>query len=395
MEHFRRFGEAIGLSSAAAAAIMLIAGSALAGGYDTGERDWDFLFQQDKVAAEIGVRYVDPQRTLKNVTNTALPGSTASVRESAAFFIPRASVAVRLGDPFRCMGSYRQPFAGYADYGSTWAGAGAAITQDFTSNDYGLTCSGALPVGKGDVQVLAGVSYDSIAYKLTQAGAFGTMTTDVSDDGLGWRTGVAYEIPAYALRASLIYNAAVDYHMHGTFSIPGLPATPIFGSITMPQSVELKAQSGVAPGWLAFGAVKWTNWSVDQNMPLCPVGTPSCTIATSISGLTLEWRDTWTVTAGVVRAFSDKFALSPSFTWDQGASQGFTSQTDTWTAGLTAVITPNKNTRISVGGTAGILTGGSLSTAVLPGGIPNPLGYTASFGDDLVWSLSGSAKINF
>ena len=39
--------------------------TASAGGYDTGERDWDFLFQTANYAAEAGVRYVDPQRTLK------------------------------------------------------------------------------------------------------------------------------------------------------------------------------------------------------------------------------------------------------------------------------------------------------------------------------------------
>jgi hypothetical protein len=47
------------------------------------------------------------------------------------------------------------------------------------------------------------------------------------------------------------------------------------------------------------------------------------------------------------------------------------------------------------GGTVGLLTAGTSSTMVLPGGIPNLLGYTATFGNDLVWTLSGGATIRF
>src|SRR5690606_13509088 len=137
-------------------------------------------------------------------------------------------------------------------------------------------------------------------YELTQsAGLAGIRTTSVSDEGFGWRAGLAFEVPDYALRVSLIYNSAIDYDMTGTVSVSAFPgATPVFGSITMPQSVEFKAQSGVAPGWLAFGTVRWTDWSVAENMPLCTVGTPVCTQAAAVSGLTLLWKDTWTATLG-------------------------------------------------------------------------------------------------
>ena len=105
----------------------------------------------------------------------------------------------------------------------------------------------------------------------------------------------------------------------------------------MPQSVELKAQSGIAPGWLAFGSVKWTNWSVDQDMALCAPGVSPCItgVPAALSALTLMWKDTWTVTLGAAHQFSKQFSLAGSLTWDQGATQGFTSQTDTWTGDLT------------------------------------------------------------
>ena len=68
---------------------------------------------------------------------------------------------------------------------------------------------------------------------------------------------------------------------------------------------------------------------------------------------------------------SEQFSLAGSLTWDQGASQGFTSQTDTWTANLTGVWTPHKNFEFRFGGAVGVLTGGSLSTATLGSGLSN------------------------
>jgi long-chain fatty acid transport protein len=381
----------------AAVLSLLAAATAHAGGYDTGERDWDFLFQQDRFAFEAGTTYVDPQRKLKNVSTTAFPGTTASVEETDAFAVARLSVAARLGENARCMGSYREPWAGHADYGSSWVGAPSAITQDFSSTDLGLTCALATSLGPGDFHLLAGVSYQEISYELTQSeGIAGIRSTSVSDGSIGWRAGLAYEIPEYALRTSLIYNSEIDYDMTGTVeSALFSSTTPVFGSISMPQSVELRAASGIAPNWLAFGAVKWTDWSVDQNMPLCASGTPTCTQAGAVSGLTLLWKDTWTVTIGAAHRLTQLVSLAADITWDQGASEGFTSQTDTWTTGLTAVITPNEHFTIRVGGTVGVMTGGSLSTAVLPGGIPNPVGYTASFDEDLVYAVRAAMALRF
>lgn len=391
----------------AAAAVVWLSLAAHAGGYDTGERDWDFLFQQDNFAAEAGTRYIDPQRTLKNIQSVGIAfapayPSAASNNETEAFSVERFSVMGRLTENLRCMGSYRQPFEGHANYGTTWFAAASATEQHFTSEDYGLTCAVSTAVGMGNLLFIGGASYQTIGYELVQyfGPLAGTGRTNVSDDGVGWRAGVGYEIPQYALRATLIYNSAIGYDMTGTgtnLATGGLPYNgPLAGSMSMPQSVELKAQSGIAPGWLAFGSVKWTNWSVDQDMPLCAPGTASCiTGAGAYSALTLLFRDSWTVTLGAAHQINEQFSLAGSLTWDQGASQGFTSQTDTWTADLTAIWMPRKQFELRFGGSVGVLTGGSLSTATLATGIANPVGYTASFGDDLVYALSAKAALHY
>lgn len=388
----RKMGRAVQGLLLAAGMTIAMPGAALAGGYDTGERDWDFLFQQQDMAFEAGMRHIHPDRVL-TITGGTL-GAAGQVREAAPFSVYRASAAMRLGEMTRCMASYRQPFAGEADYGAAWAYSLAVVSQSFTSDDYGLTCSlgfdaGEL-LGQGQFHLLGGISHQEIRYRLTQnAGPGGFLITDVSDHSLGWRAGLAYEIPEYALRASLIYNSAIDYDMSGTVSLTNAPGViPVAGSITMPQSAELKFQTGVAPGWLAFGSVKWTDWSVAEQMILFAGPVPA-------SGLVLDFEDSWTVTVGAAHQVNEWLSLAGSLTWDQGATSGFTSQTDTLSLGLDAILDNGQGASLRLGGTIGRMSGGSFSTQFLPGGVVNPFWYSASFGDDLVWSLGVTASVKF
>ena len=101
------------------------------------------------------------------------------------------------------------------------------------------------------------------------------------------------------------------------------------------------------------------------------------------------------MTLGAAHQFTDMFTLAGNVTWDQGATQGFTSNTDTWMFGLAGVLSPNEHVTFKLDGQVGVLTGGSLSTATLQGGAPNPVGYTATFGDDLVYSVGASVTGKF
>ena len=260
--------------------------AAHAGGYDTGERDWDFLFQQDKFAAEAATRYIDPQRTLKNVVGRRLPdGPVDCANDRDRGFLGRALQRHGAADAAICAAwaAIAQPFEGHANYGHVVRrrlGDRAALhLRGLRADLRGLDAGGH---GQPAVHRRRLLPDDQLraAAELQHVPGGGPASTNVSDDGVGWRAGIGYEIPQYALRATLIYNSAIGYDMTGTgVACSRALATirgPLAGSITMPQSVEFKAQSGVAPGWLAFGAIKWTNWSVDQDMALCAPGTTSC-----------------------------------------------------------------------------------------------------------------------
>ncbi len=374
--------------------LLFVNSSVLAGGYDTGQRDWDLLFQQKNIAFEASTININPERQLHNITGAL--GPSADAFEAEAFSVQRFGLAMRLGEGFRCLASIQEPWAGHANYGAGWTYAFSAIEQHFSSEDLGLTCAASIDAGKGKLSVVAGASHQEIEYVLTQSrGGPLIATTNVSDSGIGWRAGLAYEIPEYALRASVIYNSAIDYQMTGTLVDPVGYTGPIYGSIEMPQSAEFKFQSGIAPGWLAFGSLKWVDWSAAANMPLCPTIVPICTQAGAASGLTLLWEDTWTVSLGVAHQFSQQFSLAANVTWDQGGTRGFTSRTDTLAGGLTAVLVPSENLEFRLTGTAGRMKGGSLSTMTLADGTPNPLGYTATFGADWVYAMGISAIFNF
>ncbi|MGO8426064.1 transporter, partial [Rhizobium ruizarguesonis] len=55
---------------------------------------------------------------------------------------------------------------------------------------------------------------------------------DLEDSGWGWRSGLAYEIPEYAMRASLVYNSLVKYdNLTGTVDLTQVtaPFAPLNG----------------------------------------------------------------------------------------------------------------------------------------------------------------------
>lgn len=374
----------------------------LAGGYDTGERDWDALFDAgETIAVETGVSYLSPRRVLTNVATAALAVGTTRAREAEAFSVLQGSATARLGEYFRCLGSYREPFEGHANYGPNWIGAAALIEKHFETRDYGLTCAGTLPLETGQISLIAGASYQEADLEMQQLAVLipgggppfaviGQAHTDVSDTSWGWRVGVAYEIPEYYVRASLIYNSQIDYDMSGSIAITAGPTViPVTGTFSMPASLELKVQSAFAPDWLAFGSIRWTDWSVTDTMTLRDAG------GTPRGGLELQWQDSWTIMAGLAHRLSDQLAVTANLTWDQGATNGFTSQTDTWGGTVNAVFTPNDHLRVLLGGSLGMMTSGTMSTATLSSGLPNPLGFTASFGNDLAYGLNASLRLSF
>ncbi|ESX16002.1 OmpP1/FadL family transporter [Mesorhizobium sp. M1148] len=399
-------------------------GSVHAGGLERGGYDIDLLFDPAQVTGEVTGTYVMPQRDLKNVVDAnpadgplnAL-GLSNSARDTASYWVPSVGIKAGMG-PVDCLVDYGQPIGAYSNPGVNWAGANGNIVTKVKSEAVGGTCSYKMDVGKGQFRFIGGVFHEDVSGFKEQLVAplpvflgTGIGRLDLKGDGWGWRVGAAYEIPDIALRASLVYNSAVKLdNLSGTLDltqVPGFldPTNPILGRITdvsgsseVPESLELKLQSGIAPGWLAFGSIKWVNWSVLQSIPFCPTGAPgACTTTgpTRATSLDLLYRDGWTVSGGIGHKFNDQWSGAAILTWDRGTSTGLSAQTDTWTVGGGVAYTPTQNIEVRLGGALGVLTSGSIHPVVGDDGVTYGTDYTADFGNDLVSAISTSLKVKW
>ncbi|UXS01530.1 OmpP1/FadL family transporter [Agrobacterium tumefaciens] len=401
----------------------------LAGGLERGGYNIDLLFDPSDYVLDSSATFVAPQREVKNARDNParsgpLPSSwSTSADDSENYWSTRVGAKAAIGDFGDCMFDYSQPWGAHLKPG-IWQGSSYNIETKVKSHNYATTCRVKFDLGKGDFSIIGGGFYQELSgYKYRQVVSpdvlrgFGLPGTGVGKlemegDGWGWRAGVAYEIPEIAFRTSLVYNSAVDHDLSGTVdlvNVPGavLPAeiralggrvVPVYGSVSMPDSLELKVQSGIAPDWLAFGSVKWTDWSQIQVVPFCPVGSSPCVPGrNALNTLDLFYQDGWTISGGIGHKFNDQWSGAVSLTWDRGTSTVIGTQTDTWMIGTQVVYSPNKNIEFKIAGAVGLLTSGSSSISGAPCGIGSVCGNEAGydFGNDVVAAISTGVKVKF
>ncbi|MER9316983.1 OmpP1/FadL family transporter [Mesorhizobium sp. M0659] len=397
-------------------------GSVHAGGIERGGYDVDLLFDPAPFATEAEATYVMPERKLKNAVDTdnsdgnvSALGSTA--KDSESYWVPRIGVKAEVVKGVDCMVDYSQPWGAHTAPG-LWAGAQSNMETDIKSNNYAGTCSYKMDAGKGQLRFIGGVFYQEVyGFKESLVSPLvpnfgGTGRVDLKGTGWGWRAGLAYEIPEIALRASLVYNSQVKLdNLSGTLDLTkvGIGAEPIdiYGNASMPDSLEFKLQSGIAPGWLAFGSVKWVNWSVLQSIPICSQASKGLAACTSISpglgsptpvrltSLDLMYRDGWTVTTGIGHKFNEQWSGAAQISWDRGTSHGVGSQSDTWTLGGGVAYTPTANIEVRLAGAIGVLTSGHSGLLTDENGYQAGTDVSYNFGNDLVTAISGGVKIKF
>lgn len=409
---------------------MLAVGSAAAGGLERGGYNIDLLFDPNRFASEVTGAYVMPDREVTNARDTnprdglgsnGRGGGSTTASYAEDYWVPRVGLKGGMG-PVDCMVDYSQPWGIHSKPGRNWVGANSDIETKVNSDNYAGTCSYKMDAGKGQFRFLGGVFYQEIdGFKERLVApvppAFGTGIgrLDLKTDGVGWRIGAAYEIEEIALRASVVYNSEVKLDdITGTLDLRQIPGavdprnpllgrvTNVFGEATMPQSVEFKLQSGIAPDWLAFGTVKWVDWSQLQTVAFCPtavkaLGVTTCTYNGGFRATSLDllYRDGWTVSGGIGHKFSDTLSGAVNVAWDRGTTTGLSVQTDTWTLSGGAAYTPNKNVELRLGGLAGIMTSGSAGVVVDDQGNRFGTDVAYDFGNDFVGALSASLKVKF
>ncbi len=387
---------ALGLIAACA-----FVGGAQAGGFARGEADTDILYEDGTVAGRGGWVYVMPDRGYATIDGA----DSSDGAYSENYGIPSFAAKFRATDNFSCAITYTQPFGAASSYGddaqdadraadiaagglTAALGGNAVISSQFDTDELGGTCAVNFDAGKGQFYVLGGVFTQSFDY--TEAKDFGTLNLQ-DDSAFGYRFGAAYEIKEYALRAELMYRSQVDHDATGLFTFANATLAGNFGLAvgdqvsstgtgSLPQSLEFSLQSGIAPGWLAFGSIKWTDWSVLQ------------TLNYNITNLgdqqkNFFWRDGWTITGGVGHQITEKVSGALSLTWDRGVGTGADIFSDTWTLGAGAQIKHGPGV-LRIGAAASYLTSGEQSTA-------DGADFNATADGDWAYALSANYRISF
>ncbi len=246
--------------SALAIVAGLSATTALAGGIERSAQSVSLLFEEGR-AMQFSFGYVSP----------SLEGN----------FAPAPGVALSSGDMAPAYTSlsfgYKMPIGQSMDFALIYdqsVGAdvdytGAATGYPFRGTTAELDGSDLTALLRykfdGGFSVYGGVRAQSIKAQLEGLfvpSAPGPYSLDVDRTyEFGYVAGVAYERPDIALRVALTYHSAIDHDFESTEAFGTFPGPGGTFTTTIPQSVNLEFQTGIAENTLLFGNVRWQDWS--------------------------------------------------------------------------------------------------------------------------------------
>lgn len=242
----------------------------------------------------------------------------------------------------------KQVEAGLQAVNGTLGGSGGGTNVSVTTENISMLF-GYSPIDR--VTVYAGPVYQNVKGHVSLRGdvysLYNGYDLDIDDvGGMGWIAGAAYQIPEIALKASLTYRSEIDHKAKAgdtTETISAISALALLDpengaaiandivnskgktTITTPQSVNLDLQSGIMADTVAFANIRWVNWKDFAIRPhqfgllsnvvgqLPQINRPNGFNLVEYS------EDQWSVTAGVGRKFSEKWAGNVSVGWDSGA----------------------------------------------------------------------------
>ena len=399
----------------AGCATLAAMGQAGAGGFNRGVANLDGLYGATQLGLYAGVTYVAPQRSYDSISGVVVVGGAptpftqGAIEFAGDYTVPYASVGGRIVGDVNCVGSYTQPFGADSEYSG--AITFHTASQNLETDEFGLTCAYGFDLPKGRLSIIGGGFYEMIDYSqarnfTTAFGIPGDSDVALTSEAWGYRLGVGYEIPEYALKVQLLYRSQTDHDASGDYSntpfatlavateaMTPQQAAAVYGaamsapataSASLPQTIDLTVQSGIAEGWLAFGSIKWTDWSVLTDIQ----------VTEGIAGLPFSttrffFEDGWTITGGVGHRFNPALSGSLSLTWDKGVSTGWDTLTDTWTIAGGLAYDVNSNIQVRGGGAAIYFTEGTKSQ------VSSPVDYTATSPSEWGYALSVSAAAKF
>ncbi|EYD73572.1 Outer membrane transporter, OMPP1/FadL/TodX family [Rubellimicrobium mesophilum DSM 19309] len=322
-------------ASGAGALLLLSTSIANAGALDRTGQPVDVLFQ-DGNYAELSFSYTVPDVQGSFTDTNPLIGATESGDAAADFGLASLSFKSDLSDRFSLAVIIDHPFGADVDYRDADPTYPISNSQaEFESlavtalGRYKLDDNFSIHAGVRFLQVKADLLSDVILGFDPVANAPVVYNYDgdfESDDALGYVVGVAYERPEIALRVALTYSSETDFSHETTYTttLTGVPA-PFTDSgetaYSLPQSVNLDFQTGIAPDTLLFGSIRWVDWSATEINAYGYGVVPGAVLPFNP---VVEYDDDYvTYTLGVGRQFTDKLAASAAVIYEPSIGTDF------------------------------------------------------------------------
>lgn len=306
-------------------ATALTAGSAYAGGIERSTQSVAILFEQGNYV-EFTLGEVSPNVSGVQQVPLTTPAGNSSGDMAGDYTTWSLAVKTAITDKLDFALVLDEPIGADVDYaaGTGYSYAGSTATVDSHALTgllrYKITPAFSVIGGLRAVQTEGEVSLFT-GYEMTSK----------KETDFGYLLGVAWERPEIAARVSLTYSSAVDHDFRVQESTPvpggGLIVQQNEFTTTIPQSLTLEGQTGIAADTLLFGSVRWVDWSEFVIAPPLYVAGAGDnlvdydgdTITYSI-GLGRRFNETWS--AAITASYEDAIG---GFSGNLGPTDGATS----------------------------------------------------------------------
>ena len=287
-----------------AAVVALSAGMAQAGGVERSTQSTGILFEKGNYA-EFNIGGFNP-----DVSGTVASGAIASGDMAPGYGTYSLGYKQALSDKIDVAIVLDQPIGANVGYPAgtnpvpalNYPAAGSTATV--SSNAITMMMRYKLP---NNFSVIGGLRAEQAKGKVSLPAASYSMKTSTETD-LGYLVGVAWEKPEIAARVSLTYNSKITHGFSAT-EVAGPTTYNTAFETTVPESVNLEFQTGIAKDTLLMGSVRWVHWTQFDIKP---------PIYNSVNGALVEYNNnstSWTL--GVGRRFNDQWSGAVMFGYEK------------------------------------------------------------------------------
>lgn len=299
-------------------AALLSAGAAQAGGLDRSGQSVEPLFEEGRWI-EFSYGYASPDVSgTQRVPLGAAPAGASSGDALDSFSQFGLAFKDDVTDRVSYAVIFDQPFGADVDYGlgTAYFGRGSTAALDTDA----LTVLMRYEFDRG-ISVHGGLRYQEISasafvpFVTAPAGPTAGVPYEAdgsADGGVGYTIGAAYERPEIALRVAVTYHSEVQHSIETT-ETSAFSAAPVTTDtdVETPQSINLDFQTGIAPGTLLFGNVRWVDWSDFDVSPA------TFTAASGIPLVAYE-NDYVSYSIGLGRQITDAFSAAVTLGYEPG-----------------------------------------------------------------------------